>query len=380
MIRRTILPLLAAAVSGCGGGGAEEQPGGGGAGFQFPPTAVEVAAVESGSMRDVFETIGTIEAVEAVTIVSEIDATVVSLPFREGDEIAQGALIARLDDTELAAILARAAALRDQRAANHERIRRVVEQNAGAQQDLDDAAAALQVAEADVALARARLAKTRIVAPFAGVVGPREVSPGAFVRAGEPITKLAQISQLEVVFSVPERYLADIARGAMVTVSAPAHPGIELTGRIDVVDPMLDPQTRNVRVIARAANPKNLFRPGMSANVKAVLATRDLALTIPSEAVFAEGDTFLAYVVQADSTVGRSVLRLGRRLSDRVEVLEGLEAGALVVRAGHQKVFPGAKVAPVGGAGVGGAPSADASADKAPADGVAPAAAESQAP
>jgi membrane fusion protein (multidrug efflux system) len=89
----------------------------------------------------------------------------------------------------------------------------------------------------------------------------------------------------------------------------------------------------------------------MSANVKAVLAERDLALTIPSEAVFAEGDTFLACVVQADSTVARAVLRLGRRLSDKVEVLEGVQAGALVVRAGHQKIFPGAKVAPIGGAG-----------------------------
>jgi membrane fusion protein (multidrug efflux system) len=352
MIRKfcRVLPLWFTAASGCGGGGAE-QHGGGGGGFQFPPTAVEVVKVESGSIRDVFETVGTIEALEAVTLVSEIDATIVALPFREGDEIAQGALIARLDDSELAAVLARAVALRDQRAANHERIRRVVEQNAGAQQDLDDAAAALQVAEADVALARARLAKTRIVAPFHGVVGPREVSPGAFIRAGQPIAQLAQISQLEVVFSVPERYIADLQRGATVTVTAPAHPGVEVAGRIDVVDPILDPQTRNVRVIARAANPKNLFRPGMSANVKAVLAERDLALTIPSEAVFAEGDTFLAYVVQADSTVARAVLRLGRRLSDKVEVLEGVEAGALVVRAGHQKIFPGAKVAPIGGAG-----------------------------
>jgi membrane fusion protein (multidrug efflux system) len=373
-IGRNLGLLLAAAAFGGCGGGAEEQHGGGG-GFQFPPTAVEVAAVQSGGMRDVFETIGTIEALEAVTIVSEIDAAVVALPFREGDEIAQGALIARLDDAELAAVLARAAALRDQRASNHERIRRVVEQNAGAQQDLDDAAAALQVAEADVALARARLAKTRIVAPFHGVVGPREVSPGAFVRAGQPIARLAQISQLEIVFSVPERYLADLHRDATVTVSSPAHPGVELTGRIDVIDPILDPETRNVRVIARAKNPQNLFRPGMSANVKAVLATRDLALTIPSEAVFAEGDTFLAYAVQPDSTVARTVLRLGRRLSDRVEVLEGLEAGALVVRAGHQKIFPGAKVAPMGAAPAGAPPAEGAAPANAPA-----AAAENRAP
>jgi membrane fusion protein (multidrug efflux system) len=333
-----------AAVTGCGGG---EGPGAGGGGFQFPPTTVEVATVESGSIRDSFETVGTIDALEAVTIVSEIDATVVALPFREGDEIAKGALIARLDDAELAADLSRAAALRDQRQAKWERVQRVVEQAAGPEQDLDDAAADLKVAEADVALARARLAKTRLVAPFDGVVGPREISPGAFVRAGQPIARIAQISELEVVFSVPERYASNLERGAEVSVTTPAYPGQELNGRIYVVDPMLDEQTRSVRVIARVANPGNRVRPGMSANVEAVLAAREFALTIPSEAVFAEGDQFLAYVVQPDSSVMRANLRLGRRLADRVEVLEGVEAGAVVVRAGHQKLFPGAKVAPV---------------------------------
>jgi len=278
MTSRKVFPFPIAAVAawlaGCGGSAQED---GGGGGFQFPPTAVEVATVESVPMRDVFETVGTIEAAEFVTIVSEIDGSVVSLPFREGDPIAKGAEIALLEDSELAAHRDRAAALRDQWTANHERVAKVVEMQAGSAQDLDDAAAALKVAEADVALARARLAKTRITAPFAGVVGPREVSPGAFVRAGEPITRLAKISELEVVFSVPERYSADLARGAEVKVSTPAWPGHEVTGRIDVVDPILDAATRSVRVIARVPNPKSRFRPGMSANVSAVLSSRESA-------------------------------------------------------------------------------------------------------
>jgi membrane fusion protein (multidrug efflux system) len=343
MIRRTtgILVLAVVCLAGCGGGA---QEGGGGGGFQFPPTAVEVAPVEAGPISDVFETVGTIEATEAVTMVSEIDGSVVALPFREGDELESGALIAQLDDAELAASLARSEAWRDLRRTAYDRIRDVVEREAGAAQDLDDAAAALKVAEADVALAHARLAKTRITAPFSGIVGPREVSPGAFVRAGDPITELAQIAQLEVVFSVPERYLAELRRGAEVTVSTPAYPEHDVTGRIYVVDPILDPDTRSVRVIARVQNPGRRFRPGMSANVTAVLSARELALTIPSEAVFAEGEQFLAYVVQPDSTVARASLRLGTRLAGRVEVLEGVSEGDLVVRAGHQKLFPGGKV------------------------------------
>jgi len=336
--------LAATRLGGCGG---KAEDGGGGGGFQFPPTAVEVAPVKAGPITDVFETVGTIEAREEITVVSEIDGIVVALPFREGGDVAAGALIARLDDAELAADLARAEALRDQRRAAHDRVREVVKQRAGAAQDLDDAAAALKVAEADVALARARLAKTRITAPFAGVLGRREISPGAFVRSGQTITRLAQVSELEVVFSVPERHAGKLRRGSSVAVSTPAYPGYELTGSIDVVDPILDPETRSVRVVARVSNSDLRFRPGMSASVAAVLSARDRALTIPSEAVFAEGEEFLAYVVQADSTVARASLRLGARLPGSVEVLEGLQEGDLVVRAGHQKLFPGAKVSAV---------------------------------
>lgn len=330
-------------LSGCSQGDVEGGGGGGGA-FEFPPTAVEVAPVESGAVENVFETIGTLQAGETVTIVSEIDAIAVRFPFREGDPIEKGDPIALLDDAELSADLARVAALRDQRKASHDRVVRVVEQGAASPQDLDDATAALRVAEADVALARARLNKTRITVPFSGVVGPREVSPGAFLRAGQPITQLAQVSELKVVFSVPERYAGELTRGAEVTVSTTAYPGYQLTGRVDVVDPILEAATRTVRVIARVQNPDGRFLPGMSANVRAVLSSRDSALTIPSEAVFAQGDQFFAYTVQEDGSVAQVPLRLGVRLARTVEILDGLQAGDQVIRAGHQKLFPGSKV------------------------------------
>jgi membrane fusion protein (multidrug efflux system) len=340
--RRALAALLLATAAGCGGG--ESPGGGGGGGFQFPPTAVEVAPVQRGSVSETFETVGTVEAREAVTIVSEIDGIVVALPFREGESVQSGAVIARLDDAEVAATLARAEAVRDQRQASYDRVARVVEQRAGAPQDLDDARAALQVAEADAALARARLAKTRITAPFSGIVGRRAISPGAFVRAGQAITELVQLDELDILFAVPERYAGQLRRDAAVDVTSTAYPGYVLTGRVDVIDPNVDATTRNVQVLARVSNPDRRFLPGMSAGVRAVLSSRDSALTIPSEAVFAEGEQFLAYVVQPDSTVTRATLKLGTRLSGSVEVLEGLSAGDVVIRAGHQKLFPGAKV------------------------------------
>jgi len=216
----------------------------------------------------------------------------------------------------------------------------------------------LHVAEANLALAQARLEKTRIVAPFSGYLGARRVSPGAFLRAGDSITDLAQISEIKVRFTAPERFVPKLEPGAAVEVSTTAFADERLIGRIDVVSPVVDAATRSVLVIARAANPAGRFRPGMSADVSVVLASRPAALTIPDEAVFALGDQNLVYVVRADSTVARTPVTLGTRLPGSVEILGGREPGMQVVRAGHQKLFDGARVMPIGGnaAGSGGPP------------------------
>ncbi|MBZ0266859.1 efflux RND transporter periplasmic adaptor subunit, partial [bacterium] len=334
-----------AAVNGCGGG--SEGAAGGGGGFQRPPTPVEVARVNAGDVSNVFSTVGSIRASESVTIVSEIDGIIAEMPFREGDPVAKGTLLVRLNDRELAAALARAQATYEQRHAAYERVRSVVQQGAGTPQDLDDASAALKVAEADVALADARLDKTRIRAPFAGVIGPRDPSPGAYLRAGTPVATLSRLAEVEVDFSVPERFSGELARGLEVRVTTPARPDLQGMGQIHVVDPVLDRVTRSARVIARVPNPGGVLRPGMSANVSTVLWERGDAVTIPSEAVFAEGDRFFAYAIAADSTVQRTELSLGVRLPGRVQVLSGVVDGDLVVRAGHQKLYPGAKVMPI---------------------------------
>lgn len=342
LVRAALALILAAPAlsAGCGRSG-------GGGGFQMPPTPVEVAVASRQDVADRLESVGTIEASDAVTVVAEINATVVSLPFQEGAAIRRGELIAQLDDVQLRAEVARARALRQQRRVAFERVSSVVEQGAGAPQDRDDAKAALDVAEADLALAEARLAKARITAPFDGVVGARRVSRGAFLRAGDPITEIAQIDRLRVNFSAPERHLGTLRRGAEVHVSTTADPGRVIAGTVDVVDPVLDPVTRSAHVVALVPNPERRLLPGMSAEVSAVLSEREGAVTIPNEAVFVEGDRSYVYVVKADSTVARSPLVLGTRLADVVEVLDGLAPGTPVVRAGHQKLFDGAKVLPV---------------------------------
>ena len=341
--------VILAVLFGCvivAGAGCSKNKGGAG-GFAFPPMPVEVSQVVVQRVADKFEGVGTVEAVEAITVVAEIDALVKSIPFVEGDILKKEDLIAQLDDAQLAAESERAEALRGQSQATYDRIKAIVDQKAGAPQDLDDAAAALRVAEANLAVAKARLSKTRIVARFDGIVGARQVSIGAFLRAGQAITDLANIDAIRVNFSVPERFLSRLARGAEVAVSTTAYPGYELKGKIIVVNPVLDPATRSARVVAQMANPGRRFRSGMSANVSVILGERARAMTIPNEAVFASGGQSFVFVVKPDSIVARVSLSLGTRLANIVEVLQGLEPGMSVVTAGHQKLFEGAKVMPM---------------------------------
>src|SRR5574341_204377 len=334
-----IFPLLLILIGGC----SKNQ----GGGFTPPPMPVEVAEVAKGTVADRFAAVGTLEAVNAITVVSQIDAVVLEIPFEEGSLLTKGDLIAQLDDAQLQSKKDLAQALRDQKKISYDRVKALVEQKLAATQELDDVSAALKIAEADLALIQAQLSKTRIVAPFTGLVGTRRVSPGTFLRSGDPITDLAQIDELRLIFFAPERYLPELKPGAQVTVSTTAYPGYELKGRINVVEPVVDPSTRSVKITARVGNSNLRFRPGMSADVLAVLSERKNALIIPDEAIFAEGNQNLVYVIKPDSSVARTPVALGTRLAGTVEVLKGLEPGMKIVRAGHQKLFEGAKVFPV---------------------------------
>ena len=315
--------------------------------FSMPPMPAEVVSVKMRKMTDTFEAVGTLEAIEEITIVSEIDEVIKSLPFKEGSFIKQGDMVAQLDDRELAAEFARAEALFVQSQASYNRIKILAEKNLSSSQELDDALAALKVAEANFELAEARLSKTKIMVPFDGIIGTRKVNVGDFIRAGQEITQLANLNNLRVLFSVPERYLGELETNSSIAIYSSVFPGYEVEGKIIAIEPILNSETRNVNVVGYLKNPGQKFRSGMSANIVVALSERPNALVIPNQAVFASGDQSFVYVVQKDSSVSQVPVTLGLQLSDVVEVLSGLQNGMKVVQAGHQKLFPGAKIIPV---------------------------------
>ena len=339
---------------------------GGGAGMKMPPVPVDVAVVEEQTVRDGFRALGTLEAAEQVLIASEIAGVVRSLPFAEGRPIGKGGVIALLDDREARAELDRAKAVLDREILEGQRMGTLRERGAVSAQEHDRSQTNLAVARANLNQAQARLDKTRIRAPFSGVAGRRRISPGAYVSAGDVITELADLDVLRLSFQAPERFAGQLRVGSRVDVRPAAFPDRSLVGEIRVVDPVIDPQTRTLSFLARVPNPGRTILPGMSADVLATLTERARALVIPDEAIFAEGDQSFVFKVNPDSSVARTAVVLGLRDSARVEVLSGLGVGDIVVRAGHQKLFPGARVMPVaaGGAAAGG-PTAAAVTDSA---------------
>lgn len=313
----------------------------------MPPTPVEVAEVHPQTVRDQFRALGTLEAAEIIQVVGELNAIIRSIQFTEGRAVQAGDLLVQLDDREIRAEAERSEAQREQAQLNYDRAKKLSEQNVASPQDLDNARTALKVAQANEALAKARLDKTRILAPWPGLIGRRSVSPGAYLKSGDPIAELARVDLMKVAFAAPERYLGQLVPGIAVELTTPAFPGESFHGEVTVVDPIIDPNTRTVQMVARIGNTGFKLRPGMSANVSVTFAQRAMALVVPDEAVFAEGANNFVYVVKPDSTVTRSVITLGSRDSAHVEVVKGLDAGALVVRAGHQKLYEGAHVMPV---------------------------------
>jgi len=328
----------------------------------MPPMPVEVAEVHPRVVRDQFRALGNIESDENIEVVSELNARVVDLPFHEGQPVDSGATIARLDDHEIAAEAERTQAERDQAQSNYARTQKLAAQGAVSPQELEDSHTALRVAEATAALARARLEKTRIRAPFRGLVGVRRVSRGAYLREGSVITDLTRVDEMKVTFTAPERFAKDLKPGVDVELSTPAFPGEAFRGKLSVVDPVVDSGTRTLRLVARIPNSGYRLRPGMSADVSVTLAERSQALVVPDEAVFAQGNQNFVYVVKPDTTVALTPVELGTRDSMQVEIVRGITAGTRVIRTGHQKLFPGAHVLPMPeGGGPPGAPAAGAS-------------------
>lgn len=301
------------------------------------PITVETARVQVQPLVESIRAVGSLLPDEAVTVTTEIAGRIERIAFREGQRVAAGDLLVQLDASVLKAELARSRSELTLSRANNERFAKLAREGMASPRSRDEALAALQAAEAGIALAEARLAKTTIRAPLSGVVGLRSVSAGAYVEPGQAIVELADTDPMKLDFRVPELALPALRNGQQVNVTIDALPGRRFEGTVYAIDPIVEVGGRAIRLRARIPNPKGELAPGLFARVEIVVDRRERAVLIPDSAVFARGDKRYVYRV-VDGKARLTEIGLGVRRPGRVEVLAGLSEGDTVVTAGHQQL------------------------------------------
>jgi membrane fusion protein (multidrug efflux system) len=312
------------------------------------PVSVEVGKVESMTLEDDAQAVGSLRSRQGVILRPEVSGRIASLGFGDGQRVRRGQLLVQLDDTLQQAQLKQAEAQASIARTNLQRNRDLVAQNFVSQSAVDQSAAALEVAEAQVALSQAQLARMRIVAPFDGVAGIRSINLGDYVKDGADLVNIQDLSQVLVDFRLPERFIARVKTGQTVDVSLDALPGQRFTGKIDALDSIIDADGRSLLVRARLDNPGGVLKAGLFARTRIVFSRRENATVVPEEALVPQGGKQYIFKV-ADGAHGkvanRVEARIGLRLPGKVEVLEGLSAGDLVVTAGQARLGRGDAVA-----------------------------------
>ena len=321
-------------------------PGGRGGGDRGG-TPVEVARAEHRTVQDSLQAVGTLLARESVEIVTEVAGRITEVPVREGEQVEAGEPLFILDQVRARADLREAIAQRDDARSKYRRAAALFENRDVPESEVDERRSALEVAEARVEIAESRLRDRTIRAPFDGVVGLREVSPGAYVEPGTELTTLDDLSVVRLDFAVPERFLGGLVPGLTVEARSLGFGDHVFEGTVIRTGSRVDPITRTVRVQAEFDNDEGRLRAGMFLTARLVLAERE-AVMVPEEAVLKEGRGSFVFRVE-DDTAHRMEVAIGQRKDGRVEVIGDVEDGMRVVVRGLQTVRDGREVRVQGG-------------------------------
>jgi len=308
---------------------------------------VRAEVVKVGDVVDEVTAVGSLIADESVIIRPEIDGRIVGLHFREGQAVSRGQKLVTMDASEFQAQLAGVNADLRIEKQRYTRAKELFEQKFITKEALEIQAGTVERYVARVQEVQVRVDKTVIWAPFAGIIGLREISPGAYVKAGDDIVRLANLDSIKVDFRLPEIYLAKVGRDQAVALGVDAYPGEIFHGRVYAVQPVVEEETRTALMRARIPNKGHRLKPGMFVRVALTLSTRQNAITVPEQALWPQGkDNFVFRVV--DGKVALIKVELGKRGLGEVEIRKGLSAGDMVVTEGQIKLRDGAPVMVMG--------------------------------
>ena len=322
------------------------------AAMQPPPDAVTTIVAERSEWPATFAAVGTVAAVQGVTVSADLPGVVTRIAFDSGRTVNEGDVLVALDTRQEQAQLAAAEAELELASLTFERMKSLIDHDAVSRAEFDAAAAAQKQAEARLREIRATIERKTIRAPFTGILGIRAVNLGQYLTSGDPIVPLQSLNPIYVNFGVPQQDAVQVRRGREVRIRAADLGNLEFDGRITAVDSVVDETTRNVTVQATLANTGGKLRPGMFVQAQVMLGVSQSVVALPASAIsYAPyGDSVFVVSDLKDPSgrpyrgVRQQVVKLGGSRGDQIAVLSGLEPGDEVVTSGVFKLRNGAAV------------------------------------
>jgi len=311
------------------------------------PPVVSTQTVQQESWQPSLPSVGTITPIRGVLLSSELPGVIREVHFDSGYVVAANDLLVQLD---VEVDLAEAQALKAEyelAVTTRDRLKRVVSSNLGSRADLDEAQAQVDSSRARMAAKQAVIEKKAVRAPFDGELGIRRINPGQYLAAGDPIIELVDLDPIYVEFTLPERYLGEVAVQQDVNVRVAAWPAQEFPGKISAISPNIERSSRSVQIRAILENPEKRLHPGMFADVHTVLPQKSAVLTLPERAITYNpygNSVFVVTEGEGATTVNRVQVTTGNVSEGRVEILTGLQPGMEVVTDGHNKLRNGQPV------------------------------------
>ncbi|HEY4530491.1 MAG TPA: efflux RND transporter periplasmic adaptor subunit [Luteimonas sp.] len=333
--------LFALVLAACSAGGEGTGQGG------MQAAVVTTTTVAVGPFNDRIRALGTVQARESVEVTAKVSEVVERVHFESGDVVAAGAPLVTLSGQQQQAALAAARATAEEADRMLDRQEGLAAQQLIARATLDTQRATRDSARAQVRQIEANLADRTIRAPFGGVLGVRQVSPGALITPGTVIATLDDLSSVYVDFPVPESQLANVAVGQRILGTSTAWRGRGFEGVVSNVGSRVDPNTRAFNVRADFPNPERLLRPGMLVEIELERAERQ-ALLVPEIAIVQVGRESFVYRVRPDDTVEQVTVAIGSRVAGQAEITAGLSEGDRIVVDGTGKLRAGASIVEAG--------------------------------
>ncbi len=307
---------------------------------QKPITNVKGIVVIPQQFANELQLSGSIEANEQVELRSEVAGMVQTIYFLEGQQVAKGQPLVKINDLELRAQLSQAKSKQTLAAENARRAKLLLEKEAISQEEFDVATAELQTAQAQTQLIQAQLAKTTIVAPFSGKIGLRSISPGTYVSSAQVIALLVNTNQVKITFSVPEKYTQLIRQQAPISFST-ANSKDLFVGKIYAIEPLVEQATRTMRIRAIADNKTGHLIPGTYATILLPLEATNEAILIPNEAIIPIQNGKKVFI--SDKGVAKEVIiETANRTEKEILVVSGLKIGDTVITSGIMAIKNGA--------------------------------------